>query len=237
MALSSKNAAKLKAVANRYNRHPAGSGKGGQFAPKQGSSQYRASNTPGKLDQGDFLGEKEYESFIRANYFDGAGRKIGSSREKPAELPDIPIGAWKMDSWDSLYGRMIEQLAEFSPDDLARMVLSEDMVSRNEEGRSDDADRYAGWMKEGKQAPPVTILQMDDGRLKVSDGHRRVAAAIRAGMPVRAWVSYAVPNGQTDYAGKPMMTALTKELAEQQGFDSAKALRDAKATTRAKAKD
>jgi hypothetical protein len=51
MALTSKNAAKLKAVARRYNRHPAGSGKGGQFAPKQKSSPYKSGMTLGQFQE------------------------------------------------------------------------------------------------------------------------------------------------------------------------------------------
>ena len=77
-------------------------------------------------------------------------------------------------------------------------------------------------MKAGHQPPPIEVMQyggdtwLPEGapQLGVINGHRRTAAAKMAGKKILAWVSPTVKSGRTDYAGRPMTTGLTWELAK-----------------------
>jgi hypothetical protein len=154
--------------------------------------------------------DKQYE----ANYLDANGEKIASSRTTPAKPDNLPLGSWRIDSWKGLYGKEISQLRELDPDDL---IPSED----TDRPKHADVERYAEWAKEGKVAPPIEVLELPDGKLKVANGHRRWLAAKAAGTKVRAWVS---PNGivpgKFDSEGKPMTTGLTHELAVHHAIKS-----------------
>jgi hypothetical protein len=77
----------------------------------------------------------------------------------------------------------------------------------------DDVERYAEWNKEGTEPPPINVNQGEDGKFIITDGHRRWLAAKRSGNKVKAWVSWTHPTGKLDYAGKPILTGLTHELA------------------------
>jgi ParB-like chromosome segregation protein Spo0J len=102
----------------------------------------------------------------------------------------------------------VEQLRELDPKEL---ITSEDLVDTNTEGRRTHAERYAQWMKEGKQAPPIDVVQTDSGKLKVTDGHRRLHAAKLAGKKILAWVSPRMDTGKRDSDGNPLYTGMTYE--------------------------
>lgn len=179
-----------------------------------GSSHVRGDH-PGHLPETAFAKMSDLDKAYRSNYFNEQGGKIASSKETPAALNLPAVGSWRID--DTLRGsrgRGIEQLRELSPEEIKGLLHSEDLVEHNHEGRSWDADRYAEWMKEGKQAPPVELVETDDGKLKISDGHRRVAAALRAGKSLKAWVSPSFDIGQMDSNGKPIKAGLTYEVAQ-----------------------
>ena len=166
---------------------------------------------------GKMLTATQSDAAHRATYVDPAtGKKIASSRDTPSQWDaSTPVGTWRVDdSWAGNYGHTIEQLQEVDPHSV---VLSEDDyygTTANPEGRGWDSDRYADWIREGKEPPPITLLQMEDGRLKASDGHRRLAAAKKAGAKsIKAWVSPAANTGKLDYNGKPIQTAATYQLA------------------------
>nr|CAB4128759.1 ParB/Sulfiredoxin [uncultured Caudovirales phage] len=157
----------------------------------------------------------EYHAAQRAGYFDRDGARLASSRDTPAPSTEhLKTGAWMIDQWAGMYGHEVSQLQEFDPHD-PRLVEREDNVRRNVEGRGDDADRYADWQKQGlhSRPPPISVVEREDGKLAVTDGHRRLHAARLAGKPVRAWVSWSVPTGKIDASGKPMIAGLTHELA------------------------
>lgn len=154
---------------------------------------------------------EEWRKRESAPYFDETGQKIASSRTTPRPPDDTPLGTWKVDDMVLNYGREIEQLREFDPNDLVR---KEEPGVNVEMSRKDDAERYAEWAKEGKPLPPIRVLQSEDGSFIVSDGHRRHAAARALGIPIRAWVSpYVDIPGKFSYEGTPLKAGLTHELA------------------------
>jgi hypothetical protein len=157
------------------------------------------------------LDDREYRKAERAPYFDEAGEKIASSRMTPRPADKTPLGTWKVDSLNLNYGRHVEQLRELDPKGLVR---KEEPGVNVERSRADDAERYAEWAKEGNPLPPITVLEGEDGRYIVSDGHRRHAAALKLGVPIRAWVSpMAELPGKFDSEGRPLKAGLTQELA------------------------
>ncbi len=135
-----------------------------------------------------------------------------SSRTTPNLSYPYQAGAWYIDSAFLLYGRIIDHLVQVDARDLA--LSEDDFTLVNHEGRGDDARRYADWMTQGLQPPPIYVLQMDNGGLRVTDGHRRVAAAKISGVyTLPAWISYRMDTGKRDYGGAPIYTALTFEGA------------------------
>jgi hypothetical protein len=167
---------------------------------------------PWQMKPEEFVKESEYQAMINANYFDKEGNAIASSRETPVtNLPEFPVGSWKIDdTYVSNYGRHLEQLQELDPNNL---VFRENNVETNNEGRGWDAERYKGWMDDGLQPPPISVVERDGGDLAITDGHRRASAAKQANQKIRAWVSPRAETGNVDYEGKPIYTGLTDRIA------------------------
>lgn len=172
---------------------------------------------PGELSAADFHSDSE----LSKKWFAAADRtRQAHNRNYFMPYPDVKPGDWKRDDMKLMYGNFIQQLREFDPHEL---VLSESDYTKegpgnNPEGRKWDAEKYADWIKEGSAAPPIQALQMPDGRFKVVDGHRRVAAAKMAGAPIRAWVQYYAPTDSREAAGntragKFIETPLTDQIA------------------------
>lgn len=141
-----------------------------------------------------------------------------SSRTTPApENVNPPVGSWRKSPYKGNRGHDIQQLREVPVKDL---LLSEDDFTKvNYEGRGDDAKRYAEWLGQGKEPPAIEAVETDDGRIKVSDGHRRLAAHKLAGKDtIKAWVSPVTPT-ENDMSGDPkngpVQTGLTHEIAQE----------------------
>lgn len=138
-------------------------------------------------------------------------------RSRTTPNPGYPFmpGVWSIDDMQTMYGRMIDHLATLPVRDL---ILSEDDYTQvNFEGRGDDARRYAEWMTSGMVPPPISVIETDYGSLRVTDGHRRVAAAKLAGVALLpAWVSYRMDTGKRTVDDRPIYTALTFEGALSQ---------------------
>jgi len=181
----------------------------------EGKFNRHGSRHPGLLDEADFLDADELRRAWMSPYFDAAGVQIASSRTRPASYPDVPLGAWKIDrSFRGIHGRFIDQLVALDPGGL---LLPEGDYSKpgyNPEGRAWDAERYAQWMRDGQEPPPITVIEMESGALSVSDGHRRTAAAKMIGRTIRAWISWTVDTDRRDCAGQPIKTGLTYELVK-----------------------
>lgn len=185
-------------------------------------SSYPASDDPGSLSEKDFIPMRKYIEQIRSEYI-AQGK---SSRHTPiSQNLGLKVGQWKIDEINGLFGREISQLREIDFNDLEH---SEDLVDKNIEGRGDDSVRYSEWIKEGKTPPPIEVVETPDGRLKITDGHRRAKAFKLAGKKVLAWVSPVVdsPRGK-DASGRQMKTGITYELAKKKSDNTLeKARRD-----------
>lgn len=151
------------------------------------------------LHRREYLNRTDYNASLQATYPEGV-----SSRATPqtAEIP--PVGSWMIeDKHEQLDGHDIEQLVEV---DVDQLEISEDTGR----ARFEDVERYARWTLEGREAPPITVVQTDRGTLKTLD-HRRLLAAKAAGaQTIKAWVSWSTTS---DRPGNPA-TGLTFELAQ-----------------------
>lgn len=169
-------------------------------------------DNPGYLSAEQFIQERAYRHAIKDTYF-GDGRHL-SSRVVPQREVRIPLGAWRIDDMNGLHGHEIAQLREVNLDELILPELDDKgHVTPN---KRDDVPLYAKWTQVGMEPPPIEVVQTDRGKLRVTDGHRRVVAAKLAGRnTLRAWVSPVTPvsPGLNDSEGRPLMTGLTWELA------------------------
>jgi hypothetical protein len=175
---------------------------------------------PAQLQLKDLLKKSEHEAQTDQPYYDEHGHVIADSRRVPVEGLTVRLGQWMVeDRYSGIWGHQIYQLRELDPHTL---LLSENLVETNEQGRGWDADRYAEWLKEGKTPPPISVVETDKGALAVVDGHRRVGAAMRARMPVLAWVSPMTddPTGWRFPDGRINRVPLTWESAKGIPFDS-----------------
>lgn len=162
-------------------------------------------------DEREMASYDEVRQWERSHYVDERGWQTGSSRTKPMSEYPWKAGTWKIDNRHyGPYGRDVEQLREVPVDDL---VLSEaDYTKVNDEGRGEDAARYAVWAREGKNIPPISVIETDTGKLMVSDGHRRLAAAKLAGKKtILAWVSPRMDTGKKTPEGNPIYVGATYE--------------------------
>lgn len=146
------------------------------------------------LDEAAFLDDRAYRDTLRAPYVQG-DEVIASSRETPFEGELPPVGTWRIESTRGLYGREVAQLREVSIDTLQLPEL-DTRGQLDPVKRGDDA-RYAEWIREGRRAPGIEVVQTDKGGLRVVDGHRRVLAAKLAGHDtIEAWVWPTMPHPQ-----------------------------------------
>lgn len=178
---------------------------------------------PSKLTPDTMLKESVYNRALRSMYFDPVtGDKVAGSRETPMERMPLTVGMWRVDDgWKGAHGHMISQLRELDPDALEH---SENLVEQNIEGRGGDAERYADWMREGRQAPPIEVVVADrTNALRITDGHRRATAAKRAGKKILAWVSPSAPHPEgyrydSDPKQPIIPVALTYEIATGKAY-------------------
>lgn len=130
---------------------------------------------------------------------------------------ETPLGTWRIDDFKGIYGHEIEQLrlVRISDLDLAELD-SQRRLTADKRGHD---EVYAKWIREGYTPPPIHVVEREDGKLRVIDGHRRVLAYERLGRKrIKAWVSPLAPHpeGAVDAYGKPMFVGLTYEIANQQ---------------------
>lgn len=188
---------------------------------------------PAKVPDEEFLKQSEYQDRIATHYFDANGARrvvpgldgrpeAASSRTVPVVDLRLQEGQWLIDDkFKGIYGHEIAQLRSLDPASL--QLMEEDYTTGvNWEGRGDDARRYAGWIRQGLTPPPITVLETERGRMRVMDGHRRVAAAKLTGTQVLAWVWPAMdhPKGLIDQGTmKVMRVGLTYEAAKGREYN------------------
>lgn len=193
---------------------------GNQFFPKEESKTQEPVKEPWQMTKAEFLDEDAETEKFRGQYVDKDGNVIKSSRTHPSELEIPPVGTWRISNKSSLsdkYGNSIEQLQEIPIEDVN---VAEDVKA---EGREGDVERYKGWIEEGKTAPPIRAAHRTDGKYQISDGHRRLEAAKRAGKKtILAWVSPSADTGLREPGGKVIDTDLTHQLAIKQALAEGK---------------
>ncbi len=122
------------------------------------------------------------------------------------------VGSWRIDDdFKGLHGHEISQLREVL---LADLITSElDEFGRVEPGKRADVRRFEHWLEQGREAPPIDVVETNKGKLKITDGHRRYVAAFRQSRKkMLAWVS---PGTLVRVSpGNSVFTGLTHELAQ-----------------------
>lgn len=195
---------------------PLGGGKQGELTFDKGK---QAGPAHAQDQRGVELAQKHPKEIADFSHLEARSNAVYSrqgslgSRHTPAEYPNVPVGTWAREAYSGLYGHDLWQLQEIDPHD-SRIQTTENNVEINTEGRGDDARRYAEWMRDDavrSTAPPIQLLEVN-GKLRVTDGHRRLAAAKLADKPIRAWVSPETETGKHDFEGKPINAALTHEI-------------------------
>lgn len=167
-----------------------------------------AQKQPWEMRKDEFQDSEALDRELRSQYVSPDGRVLASSRTTPAKESTLPIGTWRIEKmpW-SKYGDNIEQLREIN---VSEIKGSEDTTP----DRMQDVDRYASWLKEGKNPPPFRVAALQDGGYKLMDGHRRLLSYQKAGIEkARAWVADSADTGLRDPQGKVIDTDLTHQLS------------------------
>lgn len=98
----------------------------------------------------------------------------------PMALAEVaPVGAWIDLGFPDLRGRPIAQVRTVPVNSLYKPELDERQELQPE--KRSYVPRYVDLLKAGHSAPRVHAVEMEDGRLRLTDGHRRVTAASLAG--------------------------------------------------------
>ena len=138
----------------------------------------------------------EYRETLRKRYEDG-----GRSRTTPQTAPVPETGTWFMEDWRGLDGREIGETAELDPETL-------EISEATGRARFPDVRLYAAWLDEGREPPPINVLQTESGRLKTLDHRRLLAAKLADRGMIRAIVWWAAVSDRSGQAA-----GLTYELA------------------------
>lgn len=94
---------------------------------------------------------------------------------------------WVRDPWRINDRQPVTQMRELSLDDLYLPELNAGQIAPEKRRFMPE---YIERARSGEQPPPITVIEMENGRLRVIDGHRRVLAAREAGVPtIRARIS------------------------------------------------
>jgi len=132
---------------------------------------------------------------------------------EPPFIPEFAEGTWCVDCLDGLWQLRRHQLTQL-------IFPGGDPFAREWGWFSDIqpwlVEKYYGWMQQGHTPPPLRAFETIGRHIKVTNGHNRAAALIRAGRcETLVWVSvaYHSPVGSlTD-----LTHALAVELALQTG--------------------
>lgn len=139
-----------------------------------------------------------------------AGTEVGSiTNPLPASAKDTaPVGAWVASDIPDLRGTPVMQVREMRVDELYLPELTED--GRLQPEKQKYLEGYAERAKAGERPPNLYAVEMEDGRVRVVDGHRRAMAAKAAGQEtVRVLVSPLADSPD----GDGLRVTLTREMA------------------------
>lgn len=167
-------------------------------------------------DPGAYVPLSDIYARLQAAYGPSRG-KGPSSRTTPLTSRYKP-GTWFVDDdFDGIYGRNIEELVLIEPRKLTPTEF--DWNDPEQElrygGRLRDSERYMDWLRAGMMPFPVSVVEAENGELRVVDGHRRLYAHDLLGRKVPARISWSAPHpeGLSDSRGRPMRVGLTYEIA------------------------
>ena len=105
-----------------------------------------------------------------------------------ADRESAPVGAWVKADYKLADSQPVYQVREMAIDDLYLPELNERGQLQPEKRRY--LDSYTERAKSGEKPPAITVIEMESGRMRVVDGHRRVVAAKAAEQAsIRALVS------------------------------------------------
>lgn len=133
-----------------------------------------------------------------------------------SERETAPVGSWVRADFKTSDSQPVYQVREVQVSDLYLPELDEQGRLQPEKRRY--LTDYTERAKAGEVPPAITVVEMEDGRLRVVDGHRRALAAQAAGKPIRALVSPLVdtPTGKQpaseETLNQPAFTADTIEI-------------------------
>lgn len=94
-----------------------------------------------------------------------------------------PVGAWVLLPYPDLRGQPVAQVRLLNADALYLPELTED--GRLQPEKRSYVDSYVARLRAGERPPLIDVVEMEDGRMRVVDGHRRVMA-VRAAGPLAA---------------------------------------------------
>lgn len=110
-----------------------------------------------------------------------------------------PVGSWVKADFKTADSQPVYQVQELGVNDLYLPEL--DASGRLQPEKRKYLSEYTERAKSGETPPSISVIEMEDGRLRVVDGHRRVLAAKEAGIDrVRALVSTLIdtPSGKQE---------------------------------------
>jgi len=115
-----------------------------------------------------------------------------------ADREIAPVGSWVKADYKLADSQPVYQVRDLNPSDLYLPELDE--KGRLQPEKRKYLDSYTERAKAGEVPPSITVIEMEDGRLRVVDGHRRALAAMAAGKSIRALVSPLVdtPDGRKE---------------------------------------
>lgn len=126
-------------------------------------------------------------------------------------LPSLeaPPATWRIHTAPTLYGCSLDVTVQLDVDSLERAPLYDHPFAEANE-------RHFGWLvdlvRSGVTPPPATLLETDQGNLRVIEGQLWLLANLEAGRPeVRGWVN---PSASIAFSGGATLhTGLTHEMA------------------------
>jgi hypothetical protein len=116
---------------------------------------------------------------------------------EPPHVPSFPPGTWSVDRFEALY-----QLRSYALSDPTLYFPEGDPFACEREWPARRlvwlVEKYLCWLRAGNEPPPLRSCEMENGRIRIQDGHYRAAAQVRAGRTeTLIWVSaaYTKPSG------------------------------------------
>lgn len=149
-------------------------------------------------------------------------RRCPEGREiYPYEMRDLaPVGAWVFLPYPDMRGQPLAKVMEVSPKSLYMPELTADGQLQPEKRAY--LQKYVAMAKAGMIPPLVDTLEMEDGRIRVVDGHRRTLASIAAGIDsIRILMSPLITMGNKKYPlTLQLLQAKARDEASQRQMDS-----------------